>query len=152
TGQRLALMLIDLDRFKEVNDSLGHDTGDVLLIEAARRIRSCVRELDTVARLGGDEFTVILPYLEDAESIERIATTIINKLAEPFKFGADEAFISASLGVTLYPDDARELDVLFKNADQAMYAAKNTGRNCFSYFTSEMHVAAERRLRLTSDL
>jgi len=151
-GQRMALMLIDLDRFKEVNDSLGHDMGDVLLIEAGKRIRSCVRQSDTVARLGGDEFTVILPNLDDAESVEQIARTIIGKLAEPFNLGADEAFISASLGVTFYPDDARDLDVLFKNADQAMYAAKNAGRNRFSYFTPDMQVEAERRLRLTNDL
>lgn len=150
--QRMALMLIDLDRFKEVNDSLGHDTGDILLIEAARRIISCVRESDIVARLGGDEFTVILPNTGDTESIERIAKAIIHKLAEPFALGADEAFISASVGVTLYPDDTSELDVLFKNADQAMYAAKNAGRNRFNYFTPDLRVAAEKRLRLTSDL
>ncbi|WP_310634464.1 EAL domain-containing protein [Paraburkholderia sp.] len=152
TGQRIALMLIDLDRFKEVNDSLGHDTGDVLLIEAGKRIGDCVRDIDTVARLGGDEFTVILPNLDDPESIERIAKTIIGQLAEPFKLGADEAFISASIGITFYPDDARELDVLFKNADQAMYAAKSAGRNRFSYFTPDMQVEAEKRLRLTNDL
>ncbi|MGT2506092.1 EAL domain-containing protein [Cupriavidus basilensis] len=150
--QRMALMLIDLDRFKEVNDSLGHDTGDILLIEAARRIISCVRESDIVARLGGDEFTVILPNMDDTERIERIAKAIIHKLAEPFKLGADETFISASVGVTLYPDDTSELDVLFKNADQAMYAAKNAGRNRFSYFTPDLRVAAEKRQRLTSDL
>jgi diguanylate cyclase (GGDEF)-like protein len=152
SGKRMALMLIDLDRFKEVNDSLGHDTGDILLIEAARRITSSVRESDTVARLGGDEFTVILPNLDDTESIDRIAKTIIDNLAVPFKLGPDEAFISASVGVTLYPDDTRELDVLFKNADQAMYAAKNAGRNRFSYFTPDLQVAAEKRRRLTSDL
>ncbi|QIE25926.1 EAL domain protein (plasmid) [Caballeronia sp. SBC1] len=152
SGQRMALMLIDLDRFKEVNDSLGHDTGDILLIEAAKRITSCVRESDTVARLGGDEFTVILPNLNDTESIDRIAKAIIEKLAEPFKLGPDEAFISASVGVTLYPDDTSELDVLFKNADQAMYAAKSAGRNRFSYFTPDLQVAAEKRRRLTSDL
>lgn len=151
-GRRMALMLIDLDRFKEVNDSLGHDRGDTLLIEAGKRIGSCVRQSDTVARLGGDEFTVILPNLDDAESVERIARTIIGKLAEPFKLGTDEAFISASVGVTFYPDDAHDLDVLFKNADQAMYAAKNAGRNRFSYFKPDMQVEAEQRLRLTSDL
>ncbi|HVE05952.1 MAG TPA: EAL domain-containing protein [Paraburkholderia sp.] len=151
-GQRMGLMLIDLDRFKEVNDTLGHDTGDILLIEAARRISSCVRESDTVARLGGDEFTVILPNLDDTGCIERIAKAIIDRLAEPFRLGPDEAFISASVGVTLYPDDASQLDVLFKNADQAMYAAKNAGRNRFSYFTADLQVAAEKRLRLTSDL
>ena len=152
SGHRMALMLIDLDRFKEVNDSLGHDTGDTLLIEAARRITSCVRETDTVARLGGDEFTVILPDIDNAGSIERIARSIIATLCEPFALGPDEAFISASIGVTVYPDDARELDVLFKNADQAMYAAKNAGRNRLNYFTPDLQVAAEKRLRLTSDL
>jgi diguanylate cyclase (GGDEF)-like protein/PAS domain S-box-containing protein len=151
-GQRIALMLIDLDRFKEVNDSLGHDMGDILLIEAGKRIVSCVRQSDTVARLGGDEFTVILPGLGDTESVERIAKTIIGKLAEPFRLGADEAFVSASVGVTFYPDDTSDLDVLFKNVDQAMYAAKNAGRNRFSYFTPDMQVEAERRLRLTNDL
>jgi diguanylate cyclase (GGDEF)-like protein/PAS domain S-box-containing protein len=152
SGRPMALMLIDLDRFKEVNDSLGHDTGDILLIEAARRITSCVRAFDTVARLGGDEFTVILPELDDTGSIEQIARTVIVKLAEPFKLGPDEAFISASVGITLYPNDAGELDVLFKNADQAMYAAKAAGRNRFNYFTPELQVAAEKRRRLTSDL
>ena len=152
SGKCMALMLIDLDRFKEVNDSLGHDTGDILLIEAARRITSSVRESDTVARLGGDEFTVILPNLDDTESIDRIAQAIIDKLAEPFMLGPDEAFISASVGVTIYPNDTIELDVLFKNADQAMYAAKNAGRNRFSYFTPDLQVAAEKRRRLTSDL
>ncbi|MBN3752428.1 EAL domain-containing protein [Paraburkholderia sp. Tr-20389] len=152
SGHRMALMLIDLDRFKEVNDSLGHDTGDTLLIEAARRITSCVRESDTVARLGGDEFTVILPNIDNSGSIERIARTIIDTLSEPFALGPDEAFISASIGITVYPDDTRELDVLFKNADQAMYAAKNAGRNRLNYFTPDLQVAAEKRLRLTSDL
>ena len=148
----MALMLIDLDRFKEVNDSLGHDTGDILLIEAAKRITSCVRDSDVVARLGGDEFTVILPELGDTQSIEEIAKRVIAKLAEPFKLGPDEAFISASVGITLYPGDASELDILFKNADQAMYAAKNAGRNRFSYFTRDLQVAAEKRVRLTYDL
>lgn len=151
-GKRMALMLIDLDRFKEVNDSLGHDKGDILLVEAARRISSCVRESDTVARLGGDEFTVILPRLDDTGILGQIAGAIIEKLAEPFELGADEAFISASIGVTIYPDDATELDVLFKNVDQAMYAAKNAGRNRIGYFTPDLRVAAQRRLRLTSDL
>jgi diguanylate cyclase (GGDEF)-like protein/PAS domain S-box-containing protein len=152
SGRPMGLMLIDLDRFKEVNDSLGHDTGDILLIEAARRIKSCVRETDTVARLGGDEFTVILPELDDTESIEQIAKTIIDTLAQPFRLGPDEAFISASIGITLYPQDARELDALFKNADQAMYAAKSAGRNRLNYFTPDLQVAAQRRLRLTNDL
>ncbi|MCP3717645.1 EAL domain-containing protein [Paraburkholderia sp. CNPSo 3281] len=150
--RRVALMLIDLDRFKEVNDSLGHDRGDVLLIEAGRRISACVRNLDTVARLGGDEFTVILPDLEDMETVEQTVRNINRRLTEPFKLGADEVYISASIGVTVFPDDTVELDALFKNADQAMYAAKNAGRNRFSYFTPDMQLEAETRLRLTSDL
>ena len=152
SGKCMTVMLIDLDRFKEVNDSLGHDTGDILLIEAARRITSCVRESDTVARLGGDEFTVILPGLDDPTRIESIANIIIHRLAGPFRLGAHEAFISASIGITLYPNDASELEDLFKNVDQAMYAAKNAGRNRFSYFTRDLQVAAEKRLRLTNDL
>ena len=148
----MALMLIDLDRFKEVNDSLGHDKGDILLVEAARRITSSVRESDTVSRLGGDEFTVILSNLDETSCVERIAQDIIRNLAEPFTLGSDEAFISASVGITLYPNDTTALDVLFKNADQAMYSAKNGGRNRFSYFTPDLQEAAQKRQRLSSDL
>lgn len=148
----MALMFIDLDKFKEVNDTLGHDMGDLLLVEAARRIVGCVRESDTVARMGGDEFTVILSELEDTSSIERIAQGIIGRLAEPFRLGADKVFISASIGITLYPNDATVIESLLKNADQAMYAAKTQGRNRFSYFTPALQQAAEARMRLTNDL
>ncbi|MFO1381385.1 MAG: EAL domain-containing protein [Chitinivorax sp.] len=151
-GRPMVLMLIDLDRFKEINDSLGHDKGDVLLIDAARRIASCVRESDTVARLGGDEFTVILSGVDDTDSVGRIAQAIIDKLAEPFTLGSEEAYISASIGITLYPNHASDLDMLFKHADQAMYVAKSAGRNRFCYFTPDLQEAAQRRLRLTSDL
>ena len=151
-GRSMALMLIDLDRFKEINDTLGHDKGDLLLVEAARRISFCVRESDTVARLGGDEFTVILSCLDNVESIERIALSILTELSKPFILGVDEAFITASVGITMYPNDARELDVLFKNADQAMYAAKAAGRNGFSYFTPGLQEAAQIRLSLTGAL
>jgi len=152
SGKFVALLLLDLDRFKEVNDTLGHDMGDLLLVEAAHRITSCVRESDTVARLGGDEFTIILPEIDDITSVGRIAQTIINKLAHPFMLRSDETNISASIGISIYPNDATELDVLFKNADQAMYAAKNSGRNRFNYFTHDLQEAALKRLRLTSDL
>ncbi|BBJ00066.1 hypothetical protein FGKAn22_17580 [Ferrigenium kumadai] len=148
----MALMFIDLDKFKEVNDTLGHDMGDILLVEAARRIVECVRESDTVARIGGDEFTVILSELEDAASIDRIAQSIIGKLAAPFLLAEDKIFISASLGITLYPNDATVIDSLLKNADQAMYAAKARGRNRYSYFTPALQQAAEARMRLTNDL
>ncbi len=152
TGSKLAVLFIDLDRFKEVNDTLGHDSGDMLLIEAARRIASCVRDSDTVARLGGDEFTVILPGLEQAGRIETIAQNMINALVEPFQLGAEQAFISASIGVTIYPDDATEIEELLKHADQALYVAKDSGRNRFGYYTPALQAAALHRMRLTNDL
>ncbi|MBI3903022.1 MAG: EAL domain-containing protein [Nitrosomonadales bacterium] len=152
TGLPAALMLIDLDRFKEINDTLGHDMGDLLLVTAAQRITSCIRESDTVARLGGDEFAVILPELDGINSVGRIAQEILTRLIEPFHLGSEEAYISGSIGVSLYPNDTNALDVLFKNADQAMYVAKNAGRNGFSYFTPDLHEAAQKRLHLTNDL
>ncbi|MBI5890009.1 MAG: EAL domain-containing protein [Nitrosomonadales bacterium] len=151
-GSPLALMFIDLDKFKEVNDTLGHDKGDILLVEAAQRISACVRESDTVARLGGDEFTVILSELDDANSIERIAQAIIQSLVTPFQLGEDIAFVSASIGITLYPNDASNLEMLMSNADQAMYASKSAGRNRFSYFTPSMQAAALNRMHLINDL
>ena len=151
-GLELALLFIDLDRFKEVNDTLGHQTGDILLVEAARRIVSCVRESDTVARLGGDEFTVILSELHDTGPVETIAQHIIGKLVDPFVLGDEVAYVSASIGVTFYPNDALDVQQLLRNADQAMYVAKNSGRNRFSYFTSSMQEAAQSRLRLLNDL
>ena len=151
-GKRIAILFIDLDHFKEVNDTLGHHQGDVLLVEAARRIRTCVRESDTVARLGGDEFTVIVTELNDVASAEAIAHKVLAVLQAPFALGQEQAFVSASVGITLYPDDARDIDDLLKHADQAMYAAKGAGRNRFSYFTPALQVAALNRMRLTNDL
>jgi diguanylate cyclase (GGDEF)-like protein/PAS domain S-box-containing protein len=148
----LALLLVDLDKFKEVNDTLGHAVGDMLLIEAARRISACVRESDTVARLGGDEFTIVMSEIADNTHVEDVAQKIISKLAEPFQLGNEVVYISASIGITLYPNDSIDIDALMKNADQAMYVAKNKGRNRFSYFTPLLQDAAQRRLRMTSDL
>jgi len=151
-GVLLALLFIDLDLFKEVNDTLGHDFGDLLLQDAARRISACVRESDTVARLGGDEFMVILSQLPDTSPIEKIAQNIIEKLAEPYYLGNDTAYVSASIGITIYPSDAVEAEQLVRNADQAMYVAKNDGRNRFSYFTRWLQEAAQTRLKLINDL
>jgi diguanylate cyclase (GGDEF)-like protein/PAS domain S-box-containing protein len=148
----LALLLVDLDQFKEVNDTLGHAMGDMLLKEAARRIGACVRESDTVARLGGDEFTIILSEISGNSHVEAVAQKVIEKLAEPFQLGREIAYVSASIGITLYPNDATDIEVLMKNADQAMYVAKNRGRNRFSYFTPALQDMAQRRLRLTNDL
>jgi diguanylate cyclase (GGDEF)-like protein/PAS domain S-box-containing protein len=148
----LALLLVDLDQFKEVNDTLGHAVGDLLLIEAARRISACVRESDTVARLGGDEFTIVISEISGNAHVEDVAQKMIGKLAEPFHLGNEVVYISASIGITLFPSDADDLDVLIKNADQAMYEAKKKGRNRFSYFTAELQDAAQKRLRLSNDL
>jgi len=148
----LALLFLDLDHFKEVNDTLGHDRGDQLLQEAARRINHCVRDTDTVARLGGDEFIIILSELDDLNSIDRIAHAILCKLSESFKLGEDIAFVSASMGITLYPSDASSIDNLLKNVDQAMYSAKASGRNRISYFTPSMQQAAHQKMLITNDL
>lgn len=154
----LALLFIDLDEFKEVNDTLGHQVGDVLLQETAQRLSSCVRESDTVAlfgsvsRLGGDEFTIILSQLKDIKGVENVAQRILEKIAEPYQLGEDVVYISASIGITLYPNDSTETDTLTTNADQAMYAAKSQGKNRFSYFTKSMQVNAQKRMRLTKDL
>lgn len=151
-GTRLALLFIDLDRFKEVNDTLGHHLGDELLVEGARRIRACVREADTVARLGGDEFTVMLTDVENLTLVADVAQKIIDTLARPCRLGGEEVYISASIGITVYPDDATECEDLLKNADQALYDAKTSGRNRFSYFTRSMQELTQRRVRLIRNI
>jgi diguanylate cyclase (GGDEF)-like protein/PAS domain S-box-containing protein len=150
--QSLALMFIDLDHFKEVNDTLGHESGDNLLIQASRRIAGCIRESDTLARLGGDEFTIILPALADPKRLGVLADTIIHVLSKPFLIGETSAYVSASIGITLYPQDGDNLSSLLKHADQAMYVAKGRGRNQYSYFTASMQEAAQTRLQLSNDL
>ena len=147
-----ALLFIDLDRFKEINDTLGHDSGDLLLVNAARRIQGCLRESDTVARMGGDEFMAILPELKDRAHVEIIVSNIIRCLAEPFQMYDNQGYVSASVGITVFPVDADNAEGLIKNADQAMYSAKANGRNGFSYFTASMQTAAQARLNLTNDL
>lgn len=150
--QTITLMYLDLDHFKEINDTFGHDKGDLLLKEGARRLLSCVREVDTVARLGGDEFTVILDNLENKFVTERIAEDILSKFAQPFQLDDELVYISTSIGISVYPADGEDVEVLLKNADQAMYAAKQDGRNRFHYFTPQMQEAASSRMRLISDL
>jgi diguanylate cyclase (GGDEF)-like protein/PAS domain S-box-containing protein len=153
-GLSMALFFIDLDRFKEINDTLGHAKGDYLLKEAARRISQSVRESDTVCRLGGDEFTVLLPDFTHREQADIRAESIIRNLNRPYHFPDDGRayYISASLGITFYPDDATDAEQLLKNADQAMYRAKSQGRNCYCYFTPPMRQNAEKRLEMVSDL
>ncbi|MGZ4960372.1 MAG: putative bifunctional diguanylate cyclase/phosphodiesterase [Methylomonas sp.] len=150
--QKLALMFLDLDHFKDINDTLGHDMGDLLLKEATQRLTNCIRETDTLARPGGDEFTAIMDELHDFNSIERVAQSILLSMTEPFQLNHDRCHVSISIGIALYPDDADNLEDLLKKADQAMYAAKDQGRNRISYFTPAMQEAVELRLRLTNDL
>ena len=150
--QELAILFIDLDHFKEVNDTLGHDRGDMLLVEAGRRIQACVRASDTVARMGGDEFTVILAELPSSSHLEGILQKMLRALGGVFQLGTEQVFVSASIGITMYPNDATEIEDLLKNADQALYVAKGAGRNRFSFFTPALQEAALTRVRLASDL
>lgn len=151
-SKKLAVLFIDLDRFKDVNDTLGHEVGDTLLKEAAERMVTCVRESDIAGRLGGDEFIIILDDLDEFVSIGRIANTLLEKLAMPYHLGSEFAYISASIGISVYPDDATDITTLLKNADQALYAAKRQGRNRFHYYTPAMQEAANTRMRITNDL
>ncbi|MFT0532846.1 putative bifunctional diguanylate cyclase/phosphodiesterase [Castellaniella hirudinis] len=151
-GGRVGLLFLDLDRFKEINDTLGHAMGDDLLKEAARRISGCVRQSDTVARLGGDEFTVLLDDIHENRDIQRLTDAILKTLSQPFELGVETVFISTSIGVTFYPDDANDAETLLNNADQAMYSAKADGRNRAHYFTLSMQERAQTRMRLVNDL
>lgn len=151
-GLPLALLFLDLDHFKDVNDTLGHGKGDLLLKGMAQRLLTCVRSTDTVARLSGDEFTIILAELHEPDSIERIAQDILHQLTQPFELEGDCAYVSVSIGITLYPEDSHDIETLVKNADQAMYAAKEQGRNRRHYFTVSMQEAALSRMRLINDL
>ena len=150
--QKLAVMLIDLDNFKEVNDVYGHDQGDLLLIEVTKRIQQCIRQSDTLARLGGDEFTIVVTEVKNERSLEQIAQQIINSLQQPISLNNNKAYVTASIGITVFPDDSDKGSVLLKHADQAMYQAKANGKNSFCYFTSAMQNAAENRLALINDL
>lgn len=135
--QPLGLMLLDLDHFKPVNDTMGHDIGDQLLKHVALRLQECVREVDTVARMGGDEFTIILEGLTCEEDITLVAQRITTSLAEPFHLGEHRAAISVSTGITIYPTDDHEIDELLKHADAAMYRAKQHGGNAFEFYVSD---------------
>lgn len=148
---KLALLFLDLDHFKDVNDTLGHDMGDVLLVEASKRMRQCVRETDMLARLGGDEFALVIPHAEQ-EEVERICNAILNHIKQPFELNKEQAYVSSSIGIAFYPEDGQSVDELLRKADQAMYAAKHSGRSCFHYFKSEMQDAAMLHMRLAADM
>jgi len=148
----LALLYIDLDRFKEVNDSMGHDMGDLLLVEISKRLKKAVREVDTVSRLSGDEFTIILGQIDDQIAVQRVCQQLLDTLSEPLKLDNEIVYQTASIGVSFYPDDADNTDVLQRNADQAMYAAKASGRNRFKFYTSELQERAQRKRQMIADL
>jgi diguanylate cyclase (GGDEF)-like protein/PAS domain S-box-containing protein len=149
---KLGLMFIDLDGFKLVNDTLGHDKGDDLLREAAVRISSCTRNGDTVARLGGDEFTVIMPNLHDAKDAPLVAQRILDALAKPFDLDGTESFVSGSIGITIFPGDASDANNLLKNADAAMYRAKDLGKANLQFYTSDLNEEVAERLSIKNGL
>ncbi|NYT66337.1 EAL domain-containing protein [Alcaligenaceae bacterium] len=148
----LALVFLDLDYFKEINDSLGHDKGDELLKQVSKRLTASVRSTDTVARLGGDEFVIIMGELKDTSVVERFCLKALQDLSDPYVLGQDPANISASLGVAFFPQSATDAQELLKNADLAMYAAKQQGRNRYAMFTLDMRTAAQSRRQLSRDL
>ena len=152
SNQSMALLYIDVDRFKDVNDSLGHDTGDLLLIEISRRLKKNVREIDTVSRLSGDEFTIILGNISDQLAVQPICQELLDALAQPFQLGNEKVFLTASIGVTFYPQDSKDIASLKRNADQAMYAAKTEGSNRYNFFTPELQERARRKRKMINDL
>ncbi len=153
SGKAFALIFLDLDLFKDVNDTFGHDVGDLLLREAAKRLQACVRnDQDTVARIGGDEFTVIVTYVSNQGVVNRICEDILRKIAEPYYLGDDVAKVSVSIGITMYPEDASDAGELLKNADMAMYGAKDSGRNQYCYFIPAMSEAIQARMRFSESL
>ncbi|WP_419799823.1 EAL domain-containing protein [Terasakiella sp.] len=148
----LAVLFVDLDRFKQINDSLGHRVGDLLLKEVSKRLLYSVREIDTVARLSGDEFTVILTDISSIEAVEMIASRIVKSLGAPYFFEGHELFVSASVGIAIYPTDGENSVDLLRHADVAMYHAKEKGRNNYQFFNAEMNEKAQSQLSLANKL
>ena len=150
-GTPLALMFLDLDHFKNVNDSLGHRVGDELLAALASRLSAVVREQDTVSRMGGDEFILVLPET-DAQGAARVAEKMLHSVAQPFALGPHELTVTPSVGIALYPSDGQDFDTLARSADAAMYRAKHEGRNNFRFYTAELQARSERALVLENAL
>ncbi|MEE9572646.1 MAG: diguanylate cyclase, partial [Candidatus Neomarinimicrobiota bacterium] len=148
----MALIYIDLDQFKKINDSFGHSLGDELLKIVSKRLRECVRGADTVSRLGGDEFTIILSELKNISDAGKVSEKIISIMEEPFELENQEVNISPSIGISIFPDDASDMETILKNADAAMYHAKSKGRNNYQYYTQEMNAEARHRLDLEGRL
>ncbi|WP_229507242.1 EAL domain-containing protein [Pseudoduganella rivuli] len=151
-GHQFGLMMLDLDHFKEINDTMGHGAGDALLRMAAQRLQASVRPYDTVARLGGDEFSVLLPNMRKGDDLATVAGKILHELAEPFEVEGQELFVSCSIGIAMYPDDSTGFDALYKYADSAMYHAKQMGRNNFQFYQPEFTRRSQDRLELEAAL
>jgi diguanylate cyclase (GGDEF)-like protein len=151
-NEKVAIAFLDLDHFKDVNDTLGHHIGDALLKETAKRIKQNIRKNDIVARLGGDEFVIIMSNLKDFQGVEAVAQQLLNSISLPYYLVNEVVHSAVSIGITIYPDDGIEIDDLLKNADQAMYGAKNLGRNTYHYFTQSMKESAVSRMQLIQDL
>ncbi|MEJ2132189.1 MAG: diguanylate cyclase, partial [Gammaproteobacteria bacterium] len=152
SGRSMALLYLDLDQFKRVNDTLGHEAGDELLKVVAGRLKGCVRQEDTVARPGGDEFTILLNEVRDARAAGRVAENILNALREPVTISGHKLIVTTSIGITLAPEDTSDPATLIKNGDLAMYRAKERGRNNYQFFAEEMNLRAMERLRLEQEL
>jgi diguanylate cyclase (GGDEF)-like protein len=147
-----ALLFLDLDRFKEINDVFGHSVGDVVLTQAAERIVAEVRDSDTVARLGGDEFVVVLPHITNDNLVHATATRLLERLTESFSVRGTEHFVGASIGIVMFPDDGDSVETLLKNADAAMYRAKEAGRARFEFFSKKLNAESRRKIGLERDL
>jgi diguanylate cyclase (GGDEF)-like protein/PAS domain S-box-containing protein len=152
SSSKIALMFIDLDNFKTINDTLGHDYGDILLKKVSEKLKSILRAEDIVSRLGGDEFTVILDGIESNAYPSVVAQKIIDELMKPIKLKDEMGYIGSSIGISIFPDDALDMDILIKNADMAMYTAKDAGKNTYRYFTEEMDADTKEKMELTNDL
>lgn len=152
TTQKLAVMFVDLDHFKDINDTSGHRVGDLLLRDVGERLQKIVRASDTVARMGGDEFTVLLPNMEDPDDAALVAQKIVQNVSEVYQVEGNEIYITASLGITIFPDDGNTVDELLKNADTAMYHAKSNGRNVFQFYSQEMNSRMKNRVELQNNL
>ncbi len=150
--QQVAVLYMDMDRFKQINDTLGHSSGDALLRLAAIRLDACLRRSDTLARLGGDEFTVVLTELGDSRHATQVASKLVEAMRIPFEVDGRELFVSVSLGISIYPQDGLEGETLMANADVAMYRAKDAGRDNFQWFAAEMNTQARERMELDSQL
>jgi diguanylate cyclase (GGDEF)-like protein len=150
--QKLAVFFLDLDRFKDINDSLGHSAGDSLLKAVAERVRTCVREGDTVARFGGDEYTLLIPRMERVEDAAKIAEKIIETLKIPFVINGQELFVTTSIGISVFPHDGVDPETLVRNADTAMYRAKEQGRDTYQLYAPAMNARALERLALENML